>query len=262
MKKFMFAATVAAAMAGFAVESQIVGYGTNNTGSNLYPTYGTGFMSMTATEKGNFRLGDLKLTGAACSTDWLNFIDPTTSIIDATKNVTYYSEAEAISDGGTADDAEWEDLYENNKDDVEYPIGTGFLCNFVSTGVTLTYAGEVNQDPLYATIDCTGKPYAFVNNIYPGDLTFGQIKLVDAACSTDWLNFVDPTTSIVDASKNITYYSEVEAIADGGTAEDAEWEDLYENNKDEVPLKMGEGFLCNFVSPSVKIVFPVHSSAK
>lgn len=212
---------------------------------------------MSASDKGNFRLGDLKLSGSTWGTDWINFIDPTTSIIDMSKNVTYYSEAEALADGGTVEDAEWEDNNENCKDDVEYPFGTGFLCNFSSQGVTLTYSGEVNVDPLYATIDCSGKFAPFISNIYPGDLTFGQIKMTGSIWGTDWINFVDPTTSVVDMSRNITYYSEAEAIADGGTADDAEWEDNSENCKDDVPLKMGEGFLGNFSSKGVKIIFPV-----
>ena len=262
MKKFMFAATVAAAMAGFAVESQIVGYGTKNNGSNNAPTWGNSFVSMTATEKGNFRLGDLKLEGSTWGRDWLGFIDPTTSIMDMSKNVTYYSAAEAIADGGSAEDAEWEDNNEVCKDDVEYPFGTAFLCNFTSQNVTMTYSGEVNADPLLAVVDCTGKSAPFVSNIYPGDLTFGQIKMTGSTWGRDWAGFVDPATSVVDMSRNITYYSEAEAIADGGSAEDAEWEDNNEICKDDVPLKMGEGFLGNFSSTGVKVIFPVYTSAK
>lgn len=262
MKKFMFAATVAAAMAGFAVESQIVGYGTGNNKGNNAPTWGNSFVSMTATTKGNFRLGDLKLSDSLWGSDWIGFINPSTSVMDSSKNVTYYSEAEAIADGGTAEDAEWEDINENCMDDVEYPFGTAFLCNFSSPNVTMTYAGEVNTDPLLAVVDCTGKSAPFVSNIYPGDITFGQIKMTGSLWGSDWAGFVNPATSVVDSSRNITYYSEAEAIADGGTAEDAEWEDINENCKDDVPLKMGEGFLGNFSSPNVQVIFPVYTSAK
>ena len=147
---------------------------------------------------------------------------------------------------------------ENCKDDVTYPIGTAFLCNFLNSGITITFSGEVNINAGYSTINCAGKPYALVANPYPGNLTAGDIKLVGSVWGSDWLNFIDPSTSIVDPTKDITYYSAAEAIADGGTADDAEWEDNDENCKDDVEIPMGTGFLCNFMSPNVQIIFPTY----
>lgn len=256
MKKLMFAlvAAGAAAVMGDAIESQnIVGYCTTNSGSALYPSGGMCFVTSGSSD-GTFRLGDLKMAGSVWGTDWLNFINPTTSIVDSSKNVTYYSAAEAIADGGTADDAEWENYDEECMDDVTYPIGTAFLCNFGNTGITITYAGQVYTGS--STIDCTGKPYSFMANMYPGDLTAGDVKLVNSVWGTDWLNFINPATSIVDSTKNITYYSAAEAIADGGTADDAEWENYDEECKDDVVIPMGTGFLCNFGSPNVRVIFP------
>jgi hypothetical protein len=258
MKKIMMATALAAfcgaVMADGAIESQnIVGYCTTNSGSALYPSGGMCFVTSGSSD-GTFRLGDIKMAGSVWGSDWLNFINPLTSAVDSTKNVTYYSEAEAIADGLTADDAEWEDFDENPKDDITYPIGTAFLCNFLNTGITITYAGEVYTGS--STIDCSGKPYSFMANIYPGDLTVGEIKLVNSVWASDWFNFVNPATSAVDSTKNITYYSEAEAIADGGSADDAEWEDFDETCMDDVPIPMGSGFLCNFLSPNVRVVFP------
>ena len=255
MKKVMFGFAAAVAMVAFGdiSSSNVVGYNVQNSGSSLYLTGGMCFVTTGGTD-GTFRLGDIKMSGSTWGSDWLNFVDPTTSIVDPSKNVTYYSAAEAIADGGSAEDAEWEDFDENCKDDVTYPIGTAFLCNFLNTNISITYAGEVNIAS--STIDCAGKPYTFMANIYPGDLTAGDIKLENSVWGSDWLNFVDPATSIVDPSKNITYYSAAEAIADGGSAEDAEWEDYDENSKDDVVIKMGSGFLCNFLSQNVKVVFP------
>ena len=241
------------------VTSQVVGFGTVESGTQLHPTWGNSFVSLTASEPGMLRLGDLELIGSTWGMDWLSFINPKTAIIDSTKDVTYYSKAEAIADGGTEEDAEWENGDEECKDDVEYPFGTGFLCNFYSTGISLIYKGEVNVNTEYSTFDCTGRPYSFINNLYPGDLTFSQIKLENSTWGMDWVNFVNPATSAVDSSRDITYYSEAEAIADGGTAEDAEWENGDEECKDDIPLKMGEGFLCNFYSPNVKVIFPTYN---
>ena len=257
MKKIMFGLAAAAAISAFAIESaNTVGYKTTNTGVNPYITGGMCFVTCGATD-GTFRLGDMKLEGSTWGSDWIQFIDPTTSIFDPSKDATYYSAAEAIADGGTADDAEWEDVDENSLDDVTYPIGTAFLTSFLSTGVTITYSGEVNLNAAYSTINCTGKPYAYVANPYPGDLTAGDIKLVGSTWGSDWLQFIDPATSIVDPTKDITYYSAAEAIADGGSADDAEWEDVDENCKDDTLIPAGSGFLCGFLSPNVQILFPV-----
>ena len=261
MKKLMFAAAVAAGLAAFGdgIESaNTVGYQVLTTGNSPYKTYGMCFVTCGVAD-GTFCLGDIKMEGSTWGSDWLNFIDPTTSIFDPLKAVTYYSAAEAISDGGTAADAEWEDINENCKDDVSYPIGTAFLCNFMNSNIEISFSGEVNANATYSTIDCTGKPYSLVVSPYPGDLTAGDIKLVGSVWGSDWLNFIDPATSIVDPLRSITYYSEAEAIADGGTAADAEWEDINENCKDDVEIPMGTGFLCNFMSQNVQILFPVYT---
>lgn len=262
MKKVMFGLAAAAAIVAFGdgLESaNVVGYKTTNTGANPYITGGMCFVT-TGSADGTFRLGDLKLEGSTWGSDWIQFINPLTSAVDSTKNATYYSAAEAIADGGTADDAEWEDINEDSLDDVTYPIGTAFLTSFLSTGVTITYAGEVNINPAYSTINCAGKPFAYVANPYPGDLTAGDIKLINSTWGSDWLQFINPATSAVDSTKNITYYSAAEAIADGGTADEAEWEDIDENCKDDTSIPMGSGFLCSFLSSNVQILFPVYTA--
>ena len=260
MKKVMFGLAAAAAISAFAIESaNVVGYKTTNSGTSLYLTGGMCFVTCGSTD-GTFRLGDMKLEGSTWGSDWIQFINPLTSAVDSTKNATYYSAAEAIADGGTADEAEWENIDEDCLDDVTYPIGTAFLTSFASTGVTITYSGEVNLNAAYSTIDCTGKPYAYVANPYPGDLTAGDIKLVNSTWGTDWIQFINPATSAVDSTKNITYYSAAEAIADGGSADDAEWEDIDENCKDDTSILMGSGFLCSFGSANVQILFPTYTA--
>lgn len=262
MKKIMTVAAAALCATGMFADgissSNVVGFKTTNSGTSPYLTGGMCFVTCGATD-GTFRLGDMALKGSAWGSDWIQFIDPTTSIVDPSKNATYYSAAEALADGGTAADAEWEDINENCLDDVTYPLGTAFLTSFLSTDVEITYSGEVNLVATYSTINCAGKAYAFVANPYPGDLTAGDIKLVGSTWGSDWLQFLDPATSIVDPTKNITYYSEAEALADGGTAADAEWEDIDETSKDDVSIPMGSGFLCSFLSSNVQILFPTYT---
>lgn len=258
MKKLMFGLAAAAAMVTLAdiSSSNAVGFQDMNMGSNPFGTAGMCFQTCGAAGA-TFRLADIKLTGSTWGTDWLNFINPATSAVDSTKDVTYYSAAEAIADGGSADEAEWENFQEICQDDVTYPVGTAFLCNFASPNVQITMAGQVFTAA--NEVDCTGKSFAFVANLYPGDITAGDIKLEGSTWGADWLNFINPATSAVDSSRDITYYSAAEAIADGGTADEAEWEDFTEVCKDDVEIPMGSGFLCNFASPGVKVIFPTVS---
>lgn len=261
MKKVMFGFAAAAAMVAFGdiTSSNAVGYQAMNMGTQPFGTAGMCFQTVGAAGD-TFRLGDITLKGSTWGSDWLNFINPATSAVDSTKNVTYYSAEEAISDGGSAEDAEWENYDEVCQDDVTYPVGTAFLCNFASKNVQITMAGQVFTTA--NVVDCSGKSFAFVANLYPGDITAGDIKLEGSTWGSDWLNFINPATSAVDSTKNITYYSAAEAIADGGSEDDAEWEDYDENCKDDVSIPMGSGFLCNFASPNVKVVFPTVSIEK
>ena len=57
-----------------------------------------------------------------------------------------------------------------------------------------------------------------------------------------------------------TYYSAAEAIADGGTADEAEWENYDEECMDDTLIPMGSGFLCSFASPNVQILFPTYTA--
>ena len=256
MKKLMIGAAVFAAAFGLKAElasANIVGFNTVDTGNNPYVTCGMCFV--TPGGEGTFKLNDIKLTGAAYASDWINFINPLSSAVDSSKNVTFYSEAESKADGGDGSDAGWYDLSDAYKGDVAYPKGTAFLANFLSKNVVVTFSGEVLQGDS-TKVDCTGKPYAYVANMYPGDLILDDITLEGGAYASDWLNFINPATSAVDSSLNVTYYSEAESKADGGDGTDAGWYDLNDQHKGTRNIPSGSGFLCNFLSPSVKVVFP------
>ena len=211
------------------------------------------FRTTGASEK-TFQLSDITLTGSTYMADWIGFVDPVSSALDGSKAVTYYSAAESIADYGVADYAGWYDISEADKGSVAYPCGTAFLANFTSPNVTVTYAGEVLKGE--NTVNCAGKPAAFVSNLYPGDITMSQITLTGSTYMADWIGFVDATSSAVDGSRSITYYSAAESIADYGNASYAGWYDITEADKGSVPLAAGDGFLCNFTSPSVTITFP------
>ena len=256
MKKLMIGAAVFAAAFGLKAElasANIVGFNTVDTGNN--PAVSAGMCFVTPGGEGTFKLDDISLSGAAYASDWIGFINPMTSAIDSSKNVTYYSVAESIADGSDGSDAGWYDAYDTYKGNIEYPKGTAFLANFLSKNVTITFSGEVFTGDKNE-IDCTGKPAAFVSNMYPGDLEINDIILENAAYASDWVGFINPATSAVDSSKNVTYYSKAESIADGSDGSDAGWYDAYDRDQGSRVIPAGSGFLCNFLSTGVKIVFP------
>ena len=59
-----------------------------------------------------------------------------------------------------------------------------------------------------------------------------------------------------DKMYNGNAVAQSDALADGLTADAAEWENISEECMDAVEIPMGTGFLCNFVSPNVQVVFP------
>ena len=256
MKKLIIGAAVFAAAFGLKAElasANIVGFNTVDTGSSPYITGGMCFV--TPGGEGTFKLNDISLSGAAYASDWINFINPATCIVDPAQNVTYYSKAESIADGGDGSDAGWYDISDAYKGDVTYPKGTAFLANFLSQNVTVTFSGEVVRGD--GTVDCTGKPYAYVANLYPANIELNEISLEGAAYASDWINFIDPATCIVDPTLNVTYYSKAESIADGGDGSDAGWYDIADADQGSRVIPAGSGFLCNFLSTGVKVVFPV-----
>ena len=140
MKKLMIGAAVFAAAFGLKAElasANIVGFNTVDTGNN--PAVSAGMCFVTPGGEGTFKLDDISLSGAAYASDWIGFINPVTSAIDSSKNVTYYSVAESIADGSDGSDAGWYDAYDRDQGSRVIPAGSGFLCNFLSTGVKIVF---------------------------------------------------------------------------------------------------------------------------
>ena len=252
----MIAAAVAAVGLGAsALESaNVVGYQSQSAASKPALTGGMAFRTTGASDK-TFKLNDIALSGSTYGADWIGFVNPTTSALDSSKNVTYYTPAESIADYGDASYAGWYDITDADKGDVTYPCGTAFLANFTSPNVTVTYAGEVLKGE--NTVNCAGKPAAFVANLYPGNITMNQVTLTGSTYGADWIGFVNATSSAVDSSRNLTYYTAAESAADyAGDTSYAGWYDITDTDKGDVVLNAGDGFLCNFTSPSVTVTFP------
>ena len=173
MKKLMIAAAVAAVGLGAsALESaNVVGYQSQSAASKPALTGGMAFRTTGASDK-TFKLNDIALSGSTYGADWIGFVNPTTSALDSSKNVTYYTPAESIADYGDASYAGWYDITDADKGDVTYPCGTAFLANFTSPNVTVTYAGEVLKGE--NTVNCAGKPaWEKMNGTDPLFMHFG-----------------------------------------------------------------------------------------
>jgi hypothetical protein len=61
--------------------------------------------------------------------------------VNSSLNVTYWTREDDIADGGDGSGAGWYDAYDNYVGDRTLAAGTGFLCNFVSSGVTIKFPG-------------------------------------------------------------------------------------------------------------------------
>ena len=223
-----------------------------------------------------WKLGDMKMVingkdGGAYRVNKIQFLDPATSKVDQDKIYTYYG---VEDDAVTGDDDGWytvngdkskDDEYSN---DVAFPAGTAFLCNFDTRyNASLTFAGQVlaGNVTIDTVVDSNAMPYMYIVNPIAANLTLADIKMVidgkdGGAYRENKIQFIDPATSKVDQDKIYTYFGvEDEATAgddDGWYAynpNDEEKDDVYSND---VVLPCGAGFLCNFDTRyAAKLVF-------
>jgi hypothetical protein len=227
------------------VESvNIVGYQTLAV-SGQYVSTGPTFISVGDTSS-EWKLGDITATGMDPLGDFIQFLSPDTAgtVISAT-----YVDLAAAD--GDADLVGWYDLdLENRLDDLVFPAGTCFLTSFLSSGITLVYAGEVLSGT--TTLDLSGQSYPFVANFLPVDLTLGDLTAAGMDPLGDFIQFLSPTTAGTVISA--TY---VDLAAADGDADLVGWYDLdLENRLDATPLPAGTGFLGSFLSTGVSITFP------
>ena len=251
-------------MADGIVSSSIVGYATQATDSKAYQTSGSMFVSVGG-DGTTWKLGDLKMVidgkdGGAYQENMIQFIEPTSSVIDRDKIYTYYgTEDDAVA----GEDDGWytfpDDDYVN---DQTFVAGTAFLCNFKPKyNASLTYAGQVltGDVTIDTVVDGTARAYMYIVNPIPTQITLGDIKMVingkdGGAYQENMIQFIDPSTSVIDRDKIYTYYGTEDDAVEG---EDDGWytfpDDDYVNN---TPVAVGAGFLCNFKTKyAAKLVF-------
>ena len=186
MKKLMFAATVAAAMAGFAVESQVVGYKNHEVNPGVYNMWVAGFLPVDKPES-QVVLGDITANSTfKFGTDTIMTL---TSVGRTDKVYTYLTAEEGEAYNCAAgwydyafvnaeipgvDEWDWEsqipDEYCGN--DMTLPYGTMIIVQSGYAGATLNYAGKVLQGDDYRFYIEPGV-YNMLGNATPVNRTLG-----------------------------------------------------------------------------------------
>ena len=236
MKKLMFAATVAAAMAGFAVESNIVGYQNFLTFDNSgYSLVGAQFRGVAGTTK-TYSLQDIKPANGCTGPyyeDWDQGDGSTVAPQIMVRNTSgiytfYYYIADAYEDGDGEWQPGWVDSGAYFLDDTTIALGEGFwLYDIYNATPTWTIAGGVidkDVDGTYPT------DYTLTANPFPMDL------LINDKTKVDWGNLTGPYYEDWDQGDGSTVapqimvrnssgiYSFLYYIADAYEDGDGEWQ--------------------------------------
>jgi hypothetical protein len=227
-----------------------VGYQTLTASGQFYSS-GATFISV-GDVNGQWLLGDITATGMDPFNDNIQFLSTATA--SAVLTATYIDEATSIAFMGDTSMVGWWDLsFATSLDNEVLNAGTAFLCNFSSTGVTLTYSGEVMDGD--TTLDLSGVQYPFVANFTPIDLTLGDITATGMDPFNDNIQFLSVTTA--SAEVTATYIDEATSIAFMGDTSMVGWWDLsFATSLNAQPFPAGSAFLCNFTSTGVMITFP------
>lgn len=259
MKKLMTAcaACVLAGMVSAQVESvNIVGYQTK-TASGAYFSSGSTFVSVGSTA-GEWKLGDVTASGMDPFADFIQFLSPDTAntVLSATYIDVAFDAENGDGDGALVGWWDFSDPGGTSLSDEVLSAGTGFLCNFSSSGVTLTYAGEVIQGA--TSLDLSGLQYPLIANPTPVDLVLGDITASGMDPFSDFIQFLSPTTANTVLSAT---YIDVAFDAENGDGDGAlvGWWDFSDpggTSLDDTELPAGAAFLGNFSSSAVVINFP------
>ncbi len=263
MKKMMtaFAACMIAGLVSAQVESaNIVGYQTMTAGGQFYSS-GATFISV-GSSTGEWRLGDVTASGMNPDTDFIQFLSTTDA--NAEIYATYVDSATSQSYDETDNWVGWWDVGnglgvgDSSLDDQTFSAGTGFLCNFTSSGVTLTYAGEVLQGS--TTLDLSGQQFPMIANFTPVDLTLGDLTVSGMNPDTDFIQFLSTT----DANAEI-YATYVDSATSQSYDETDNWVGWWDvgnglgvgdSSLDSQTFPAGTAVLGNFTSTGVQIMFP------
>ena len=245
MKKKMLlicAALLGAVSIATAVESaNIVGYLKNESTGQFYSAGPTFVKCLSFTNNfanAQWRLGDVIAEGMDPYSDTIQFLDPT----DATSAITAtYLDANYGSLKGW-----WDPGISTRLDNEKFFAFEGFLCNFDSYPIILTYAGEVLTESV--EVDLSGLIYPMVANALPVNLVLGDITAEGMDPYSDTIQFLFPTDATSDVTA--TYLD----ASYGGLK--GWWDPGISTRLDNEPFPAGTAFLGNFNSSTIKMTFP------
>jgi hypothetical protein len=228
------------------VESaNIVGYQTL-AATGQYFSSGPTFITV-GDANGEWKLGNISATGIDPSSDFIQFLNPSTAATEL-----YATYVDLDTAGGDAEAVGWYNLDLDTKlDDQVFAAGTGFLSSFANPAfVTLTYVGEVLQEE--TTLDLSGQNYPFVANFTPVDLTLGDLAATGMNPDSDFVQFLSPSTAATGL-----YATYVDLDTAGGDTELVGWYNLdLDTPLNDTPFPAGTAFLGSLVSAGVTIKFP------
>ncbi len=250
MKKLVTALALCAAVSAYAqVESaNVVGY-VKTAATGQYFSTGPTFITVGSITD-EWKLGSMSATGMDPTTDLIQFLSP----VDANTELmaTYIDLATATSYGNVALVGWWNLDLDTSLNDLVFPTGTAFLCNFGSSGVEFTCAGQVLTGAV--TLDLSGLQYPFVANFLPKQITLGDVSATGMDPTTDLIQFLSP----VDANTELmaTYIDLATATSYGNVALVGWWNLDLDTSLDDTILLPGTSFLGNIGSSNVSLVFP------
>lgn len=256
MKKMMtaFAVCMIAGLVSAQVESlNIVGYQTLTAPGQFYSS-GSTFISV-GSATGEWQLGDVAATGMDPTQDNIQFLSTATAFPEVT--ATYIDSVMSIALVGDESLVGWWNLdIDTPLDDLTFGAGTGFLCNFASSGVALTYAGEVlTSETSTLSLDLSGMQFPMIANFTPVDLTLGDLTVSGMDPTQDNIQFLDPATALPTVTA--TYIDSAMSIALVGDESLVGWWNLdIDTSLNDTALPAGSAVLGNFASSGVVISFP------
>ena len=243
------------ATASDVVSTNIVGY-LKTTATGKYFTSGPTFVQvLTFQDSSNpqWRLGDIIAEGMDPGEDFIQFINPGNAKVRLA--ATYIPKSDPVFGGWWDKDALDNMDYDpaNRLDDMFFPVSEGFLCYFETSGIELTYAGEVLTGSQEIILD--GK-YNLVANFLPTDILLGDVSAEGMDPGEDFVQFINPSNAKVSLAA--TYIPKSDPVFGGWWDKDALDNMDYdsENRLDGKLLPAGTVVLTYFASSPISIIFP------
>ena len=259
MKKLVtaFAACALAGLAFAQVESvNIVGYQTL-TATGQYFSTGPTFISV-GDANGEWKLSDVTVSGMDAYNDFVQFLSPDTAgtVLQATYIDAAWDAANGDGDGALIGWWDYNDIGGTSLNEEVFAAGTGFLCNFSSSGIAITYAGEVLQGS--TQLDLSGSRYPMIANLTPIDLTLGDITVSGMDAYNDFIQFLSPTTAgtVLQATYIDAVWDAANGDGDGALIGWWDYNDIGGTSLNATELPAGTAVLGNFSSSGVMITFP------